>query len=156
MNTVIKILCITICLFLSAGNASAQAQEDQKYKVTPSVDSASPNGIYIPKDLKDCFKELKAMLAPELIEEMRSGTEDDMIEYHHGLGTWLRNNWGLWADSQLKKYFNGIGVHHPDDMSGIILTSFWRHLNNRPIQLEEQTKYYQEYWKNIKTQKGGK
>jgi hypothetical protein len=39
------------------------------------------------------------------------------------------------------------GIFHPDDMSGIILDSFWRHLHSQPIKLEEQTAYYQEYWK---------
>jgi hypothetical protein len=150
------IFFIALCLLLSAGNVFGQIQEDPKYKVNPSVDKESPAGIYIPKDLEDCFKELKTMLHPALIEEMKSGTENDMMRYHHGLGMWLRNNWGLWSGSRLKKYFNEIGIYHPDDMSGIILASFWRHLNNKPIQLQEQIKYYQEYWKNMKKQKGEK
>lgn len=109
--------------------------------------------IYIPKDLDDCFKELKKRLSPELIEEMKTGTENDMNKYHHGLGMWMRNNWGLWSNSRLKKYFNDLGIRHPDDMSGIILTSFWRYLNDKPIKLQEQIKYYQDYWKKIKEQK---
>jgi hypothetical protein len=32
-------------------------------------------------------------------------------------------------------------------MSGIILHSFWRHLNAQPIKLDEQVAYYQKYWK---------
>ncbi len=31
-------------------------------------------------------------------------------------------------------------------MSSIILKSFWRHLNGRPIELEAQVAYYQRYW----------
>ena len=48
--------------------------------------------IYIPRDLDDCFVQLKEVLKPEDIEEMRRGTEDDMIQYHFGLGMWMRNN----------------------------------------------------------------
>ena len=59
----------------------------------------------------------------------------------------MRNNWALWKGSELSRWFNEKGIHHPDDMSGIIFDSFWRHLNNQPLKLEEQIKYYQDYWK---------
>lgn len=106
---------------------------------------------YIPKDLDDCFVQLKELLKPEDIEKMKGGAEDDMIEYHFGLGMWMRNNWGLWGGSRLAEWFNARGVQHPDDMSGIILDSFWRHLNEKPVKLDEQVKYYQDYWKNQET-----
>ena len=74
-----------------------------------------------------------------------------MIRYHRTIGMWMRNNWGLWRGSRLKQYFNNLGVNHPDDMSAIILTSFWRHLHKQPIKLEEQIKVCQDYWaKGIK------
>lgn len=135
-------LLFAIVLFISAGctktdNSSPCAIEE----VTEEADEA-----YIPKDLDDCFVQLKKLLKPEDIATMRSGTEDDMIQYHHGLGMWMRNNWGLWGGSRLAKWFNSKGIMHPDDMSGIILDSFWRHLNNKPIKLKEQVKYYQDYW----------
>jgi len=66
--------------------------------------------------------------------------------YHMSMGLWMRNNWGLWKGSRLAKWFNAQGIIHPDDMSGIILTSFWRHLNNKPIGLDEQVKFYQDWW----------
>lgn len=62
----------------------------------------------------------------------------------------MRNNWGLWSGSRLAKYFNEMGIFHPDDMSGIILTSFHRHLNGKDLQLDQQIKYYQEYWEREK------
>src|SRR5262249_54668776 len=42
------------------------------------------------------------------------------------------------------------GIHHPDDMSGVILDSFWRHLNSKPIELDKQIASYEEYWKKTK------
>ena len=50
---------------------------------------------------------------------------DEMIRYHHGLGTWIRNNWGLWGGSRLQKYFTDKGMAHPDDMSSVILFYYW-------------------------------
>lgn len=104
---------------------------------------------YIPTDLEDCFSTLDSLLSPEDIQTMKAGTEDDMIQYHFGLGMWMRNNCGLWGGSRLAKWFNGIGINHPDDMSGIILDSNWRYLNSRPIELDDQVSYYQKYWEQL-------
>jgi hypothetical protein len=60
--------------------------------------------VYIPRDLEDCFDELEHMLDPRDIKKIKTGKT---IEYHHGLGTWLRNNWGLWRGSRLSAYFKG-------------------------------------------------
>jgi len=106
--------------------------------------------IYIPKNLDDCFIELEKILEPKNIEEIKNGEEDDMVLYHHDLGRYLRNNWGLWVGSHLAKWFNTQGIEHPDDMSGIILDSFWRHLNSKSIELDKQIKYYQKYWEEAK------
>jgi hypothetical protein len=103
--------------------------------------------VYIPKDLDECFAQLEKLLSKKTIAKMKSGPEGDMALYHHGLGMWMRNKWGLWKGSRLKKWFNDKGIRHPDDMSGIILDSFWRHLNKKRIKLEEQIAHYQDYWK---------
>jgi hypothetical protein len=139
----IILLAIFITLFLN----TCLAQEQGVYKITPTPDSSSEFNVYIPSSLEDSFQELKRMLNPELIKKMQQNPEEQMAEYHMGLGLWMRNNWGLWRGSRLKTYFNGIGIFHPDDMSGIILDSFWRYLNSKSINLNEQVAYYQQYWK---------
>ena len=117
------------------------------------------DSIYIPKDLEDCFIELNKMMEEDdfvelnktirfdLVEEIRESKEDELHMYHHNVGRELRNSWGLWSESRLAKWFNDKGIHHADDMSAIIIDSFWRHLNEQPIQLEKQIKSYQDYWK---------
>ena len=121
-----------------------QARLDRA-KLTPTPDPTSPFKVYIPKDLDDCFIELQKMLPANLIDEMRKSSERDMILYHDNLGRWLRNYWALWSGSRLSQYFNGLGISHPDDMSGIILKSFWRHLHSQPINLDEQIETTKEY-----------
>jgi hypothetical protein len=101
----------------------------------------------IPSDLDGCFVKLEKQLKPEIIKKMRDGSEADMIQYHFGIGLSIRNNWIRPDGSRLAEWFNAQGIYHPDDMSGIILTSFWRHLNKKPIKLEEQIKHHQDYWK---------
>lgn len=73
---------------------------------------------------------------------MASKTEKDLWEYHLGLGTGLRNEWGLWAHSRLAQYFEALGVDHPEEMSSIIIKSYWRRLNHQDIKLEEQLAEY--------------
>jgi Domain of unknown function (DUF6794) len=135
-------LLVGLLLLISCAAVQKRSGADETAHLTKD--------IYIPRDLDDCFAQLKQLLEPVDIEKMKSGTENDMIEYHFTLGLWMRNNWGLWGSSRLAKWFNAQGVEHPDDMSGIILNSFWRHLNGKPIRLEEQVKYYLEYWKRRK------
>ena len=104
---------------------------------------------YIPKDLDDCFVILNKILVYDNIKDLKNGTENDMYLQHSYLGRDLRNNWGLWSGSCLSKWFNNIGIEHADDMSGIILISYWRHLNSKPIKLEEQIKCFQDYWEEV-------
>jgi hypothetical protein len=81
---------------------------------------------YIPKDLGDAFLELDKELPEVDRTEMAAlKSRKDMITYHHGLGTWLRNNWGLWGGSRLQKYFTDKGILHPDDMSSVVLFYYW-------------------------------
>jgi len=100
----------------------------------------------IPTNLDECFTELLRELSDEDITEIKSGSEKDLSIWHHSLGRWMRNNWGLWQGSDLAKWFNSIGIHHADDMSGIIITSFWRHLHSKQVHLSDQVKFYQDYW----------
>jgi hypothetical protein len=107
--------------------------------------------IDIPSNLSECFRQLdKIMSEAEDADWFKSAEEDEaVIQSHHGLGRWIRNNWGLWSqDTKLFEYFTNLGLHHPDDMSSVILTSYHRHLNDKKLSLDEQIKYYIEYWKN--------
>jgi hypothetical protein len=54
-----------------------------------------------------------------------------MILYHHSLGMWIRNNWGLWGGSRLPKYFTDPDVNHPDNMSSGVLYHYYDWLNGK-------------------------
>lgn len=110
--------------------------------------------IHIPVDLHGCFSALDTLLSLEDVAAIRSGTEEEMLRYHFSLGMWIRNNWGLWDGSQLAGWFHSLGIHHPDDMSSIILDSYWRHLNDEPIQLKQQVKSYLDYWERLHREQG--
>lgn len=102
----------------------------------------------IPKDLEGCFKALNNLLTQDQIDEFKSLDESDRALLHFGLGRWLRNTWGLWNGSRLKDYFNNLGILHADDMSGIILKCYQRHLMGEDLKMEEEVNFYKDYWKN--------
>jgi hypothetical protein len=121
----------------------------------PRKDAGSPTDYYIPRDLDDALTEVDRIMGAKGREDVLKASERDMIQHHFGSGQWMRNSWGLWKGLRLAQYFNQLGIYHPDDMSGIILDSYWRRIHGQPIDLEGQVRYYQDYWKKMKIEGSG-
>jgi len=107
----------------------------------------------IPENLKECYLELDNIIdktedGKEYLQMfLQLNEEKAIVNAHHNLGQWIRNNWELWTgDSNLCKWFNSNQIQHPDDMSSIILTSYHRYKHNKEIKLEEQLEHYIMYW----------
>lgn len=110
------------------------------------TDSKKEN--YKPVNLEEAVEQLRIIHHDSTKQKILEMTEDEFLGgAHMGLGMWMRNNWGLWKGKELAKYFNSIGIYHPDDMSGIILTTYYRKLHDQELKVDEQVKYYQDYWK---------
>jgi hypothetical protein len=100
----------------------------------------------IPETLEECYIELDQS---EGLDQWLAETEDSAIAaYHSTTGRWLRNSWGLWTDSKLKQWFISIGITEPDDMSGIILRSFYRYKKGLDINLDEQIEKIKHFYEN--------
>ncbi len=122
------------------------AKEDSVRYTTDSL-----RGVYIPANLEDCFIQIDSFWDDSTKLEVKQWTEVEFSgKAHMGFGMWMRNNWQLWGGSRLSKYFNNLGIYHPDDMSRIILQSYHRYLLGKDIKLEEQIKFYQDYWQKKK------
>ena len=131
-----------------------EAKQKEEDKRRFDADTDTLRGVYIPKDLEDCFSQINSFWADSTIAEVKGWTENEFVsKTHFGFGMWIRNNWQLWGGSRLSKYFNEQGIFHPDDMSGIILTAYHRRLNSKPLGVEEEIKYYQDYWEKVKKKK---
>ncbi len=112
-----------------------------------SVNNNSSNEDYIPKNLVEAVAQLEIIHNDSTKKVIIEMTEKEYVgSTHFGTGMWIRNNWGLWNGDDLAEYFNSIGIYHPDDMSGIILKSYYRELHKQVWKLEEQVQYYQDYW----------
>lgn len=136
----ISVLILASCS-LSNRTIGHNVQVSERF-ITDTID-----GVYIPVDLDDCFKQIDGFWNDSTKTEIKNWSEDELIaNTHFGFGMWIRNNWCLWGGSRLSKHFNGLGIFHPDDMSSIILTSYHRYLNGEDIRLQQQIDHHKAYW----------
>jgi len=102
---------------------------------------------WVPATVDECMKAFSELLTLEEQAELIASTHDDLIWYHHGLGRWIRNNWGLWQGGPLLDHMKSLGFKHPDDMSQTLIEEWWSRMNATPSVMEEKIKKYAEYWK---------
>ena len=122
---------------------TAEAQFDSAYAVRIQLEEI--NGIYIPENLGDAFAELTRLTSPKDLEKFRNMPESlARDKLHFSLGRWMIHNWGFYEGSRLSHYLKGRGLTHPDDMAKVLLVSLHRHLNQVPLNVDEQINFYQE------------
>ena len=103
---------------------------------------------YIPIDLRDAINLFNCTWSDSLKTQFKNSLESELFMFG-GMG--MRNGWNLWeGKNKLSKYFHNIGIYHPDDISSIIIKSYYRELNNEPILLNEQVNSYIAYWDQVK------
>jgi WD40 repeat protein len=92
------------------------------------------------RNIDDCFEALYKMLSADEVALIKNTTEDKLFLFQGGpsLGMGLRNQWGLRQRNPLTKYFNKMGIADGANMSSLIIELFWRHLNGKPLNLEER------------------
>ena len=70
-------------------------------------------------------------------------TEDEFFrETHFTLGMGIRNEWIRCGNPELITFFLDQGIKHTDDMSAMILTSYYRYLLEKEIDFEGQISAY--------------
>lgn len=107
-----------------------------------------------PITLDECMDALSQVLSKEDNADLIASSENDLIRYHFGLGTWIRNNWNLWAGGPLLEHMKSLGFMHPDDMSQTIIEEYWARKNNKPSKIQEKVKKYGQYWEEMQKGKG--
>lgn len=149
----------SIMSFLLACNSNSAANEHEIPTVS-ICDSIQNNSNFlvddtlkhfdpakgIPKNLQESFVVLDSLTSPKFKRYLECVEENALASFHFGLGMWLRNNWGLWAGSELNTYFQEKGIFHPDDMSSIIITSYYRYIHQEELKLDEQVDFFKQYW----------
>lgn len=91
-------------------------------------ESEKDSEIPVPKTVEGAVKTLAKILSKEDRDYL---LENGAISMHDSLGRWIRNEWGLWTDSELKNELKKKGFEHPDDMSNYIIEEFIKYWNNK-------------------------
>ena len=82
-----------------------------------------------PKTLDAAVIEIVSLLSDEGKKTVRETRKRDLIRFHHGWGTGIRNEFGLWrGNRELLESACGGKPCHPDNASMIIIESVWKAL----------------------------
>lgn len=102
----------------------------------------------VPQTLDQAFVALDHQLSWQQRELFKSEPESKAVaNAHMGLGMYIRNTWFRAGHSQLANQFRVLGARSLDDASSIVLTSYWRRLNGRPLDVAGQVARYANWWK---------
>jgi hypothetical protein len=99
----LKFIIIVTIVFLLVGCGATQVKNE-----------AVSNGL--PISLEAAVDEIVADLSEADKKTVKETAFEDLILYHHGWGTGIRNSFGLWrGNSELLKSACGSEECHPDD-----------------------------------------
>lgn len=102
---------------------------------------------YLLNSLEDCFRELNSLIKQKGRKELLQISEEQFLfQSHFEIGAWIRNNWIREGRVTFIETLREKGARHIDDISAIILTSYYRYLHGRDINLDEQLAFYRDYW----------
>ena len=154
MNTLykfFKIWFVSITLILFGSEvliAQSNGQADEVYKPDPyevRIKKSYINGVYIPKDIQEAVSELDKKIEPEGLIAFKNYTEEEAASRSFfGFGRWMSYNWGLDEGSRLSHSFRTQGLSNVEDIIRILMITYHRHINNKPLDTESLIKHYKE------------
>lgn len=110
----------------------------------------------LPNNLNDAVEMLATACGDADHDDFRAISKerpDFLHGQHDTLGRWIRNNWNLWEDSPIARWFiNTYGICHADDMSGMIISAFEHWYNGKEYDPITDAGMYRAHW--IKTHDG--
>jgi Domain of unknown function (DUF6794) len=119
MRVVVAIILVTTML-LEAGCHS-----------TPRTTSAELRARHPqwPLTVNDAVTRILAGMSTENKEKIRATKKDDLILYHHGWGTGIRNEFGLWNGNY--SLMSDCHADYPDGASMVIIEAVWQRLQTQ-------------------------
>jgi hypothetical protein len=134
----IRTFFIALIAILAWNIAFSQTPAEYEANYAKRIQLEEINGVYIPKDLDDAFAELNRLSDQAGIEKFKNAPESSVAQSHFGLQKWVELNWGLEEGSRISHYLKQKGISKPEDMSNVIVITYHRFLNGKPLMLEEE------------------
>ncbi|MCB9497155.1 MAG: hypothetical protein H6686_09770 [Fibrobacteria bacterium] len=135
-----RVVALMSCLWTFAAANSVCPEFDSRSKVVPATLEQAHEAF------ERCLGDTTLAMIDSIPEE--SG----MALFHFGLGTAIRNRWGLWGDSPLAKDLERRGFQHPDDMSSVLIGTFWCRRHGVEFDLAARAARYARYWEEAREQ----
>jgi len=89
-----------------------------------------PRASFWPKTVRAAVDDQLKRLSEKDKADLRARTRSDLIRFHHGWGTGIRNEYGLWRGNAA--LLKDCGNVHPDDCSMKIIEEVWKQLVKSP------------------------
>ncbi len=140
-----------VLFFPNQSFAQSKADERFEKQYQERIIKEKINGVYIPKDLGDVFKQLNRLIDKKSQIKLKNASETAAVRnLHFSFGRWMIKNWGFYEGSRLSAYLKSLGVHNPDDMADFLILCYHRNLNRNPLNVKEQVTQIQERRKRIR------
>lgn len=95
-----------------------------------ATDREPPGPDQWPRTVEATVADLLSELSDEEKAKVRNTTKEDLIRFHHGWGTGIRNHYGLWrGNDELIESACGKECH-PDEASMVIIEAVWTALQD--------------------------
>lgn len=102
--------------------------------------------ISVPKSVAEAIDQLATCLGPTEVAGIKAG-RISYHDYHFGMGMYIRNEWGFWVkEGPLYEELEALGLHHPDDMSGLILKGMVQKVLGQELDIQSEVQKYKDYW----------
>lgn len=79
-----------------------------------------------PKTVEEAAQRILETMSEEDRKRVRETHRQDLIRFHHGWGSGIRNAFGLWQGNTA--LLESSGCVHPDDCSMVIIERVWEKL----------------------------
>lgn len=102
-----------------------------------------------PVNVEDCFAAFDKSLTAEQRERFKRTKEGDLFKFGGGsaiLDSLMSDVYHRWDHFELQNFFQQKGITDPRDMFGIVLHCYWRHLNEKPLDLDKQVQERRSWW----------
>lgn len=108
----------------------------------------NPDTLEIPTDLNAAVSQLMALIPAHQLQALKLEELDRCGGlFHHGVGTYLRNAWGLHgSETPISQHLESLGIFHGDDKSGTIFRALWHHLHGKPFDASKDVEIYRAHW----------
>lgn len=147
------ILCFGLSTSLSAQKNSAAYQKWKK-EYDERIQKEYLFDVYIPEDMGDAFLQLNKLIDASSKSKFKAAEEEAAVrKLHFSLGRWIIYNWQFYDGSRLSHSLKQLNIHHPDDMARVLIRSYHRYLNKRPLNIKEQVEFIEERKKREREEK---